>query len=492
MEEQASRYEAIIKSIKDQNVNATIRTIGYQNGKAALLYIQQLIDKVALSQQVIKPLTEQSQSTCYEAQHVLESIINVSACHLENDENQIENHLLAGMAVLIFTTDNQHIIINVKKVEQRSISTPELTYTLRGPKDSFTENLDTNLSLIRYRIKSSNLKIDMMNVGKRTKTDVAVLYFDDIANDTCVNEVKKRINQIDVDGILESGELQAFMLNNKRDLFPQMGLIERSDMASGALLEGKVVILVEGSGIALIVPEVFSEFLWSCEDCYDNKYVGLFMRLLRVLALFISFTISSIYVAIVAFHSDTLPSNYLIALAEMRAKVPFNALLEVLLIEIIIQFIRDALIRVPTKMGSAIGIVGAIIIGQAAISAGIFSPLLLIVLSTSLIASFLPSDYTLYNSFRVLKFLLIMASGTFGFFGFTLVLTLILANLVSINTFGVPYMAPFAPFNFKDALNSFIYNKSMAPHRPHYLRTKDRFRSNPVLQQLRKNKDESE
>ena len=483
------RYLGIIQRIKEQDIRATIRTVRTKGGKASLLFIEQLNDKAALSQHIVKPLTEHIIGNLT-AENVLEQIITASACYIESDETEIVTHLLAGMAVLILSSDDKHIVINVKKVEKRTVAKPELTYTLRGPKDCFTENLDTNLSLMRYRIKSSDLKIDMVQVGTRTRTNVAIMYFEDVANDTCVQEVKKRINKIDIDGIVESGELQAFMLNDKRDLFPQTGLVERSDMACGAILEGKVVVLVEGSGLALVAPKVFSEYIWTCEDFYDSKYLGFFMRLLRVLALFFSFTLSSAYVAIVSFHSDTLPSDYLIALAEMRAKVPFNALVEVLLIEIIIQFIRDALIRVPTKMGSAIGIVGAIIIGQAAISAGIFSPLLLIVLSVSLIASFLPSDYTLYNAFRVLKFGLIIASGTFGFYGFTLVLTLILANMVSINTFGVPYLAPFAPFNMHDATKSFFYSKSMAPRRPYYMKTKDKFRSNPLLQVLRKHQDE--
>jgi spore germination protein KA/spore germination protein len=218
-------------------------------------------------------------------------------------------------------------------------------------------------------------------------------------------------------------------------------------MACGALLEGKVVILLDGDPWALVAPKVFSEYLWACDDFYLNKITGTFLRILRVIALNLSFIVSAVYVAVVSYHNDVLPGPYMIAIAQARAKVPFNALLEVLIIENIAELIRESLIRVPTKIGTAIGIVGAIIIGQAAVAAGVFSPLLLIVVSLSLIASFVPSDYTLVDAFRVLKFVLILATGLFGFFGFTVVILFILSQLVSLNTFGVPYMAPLAPFN---------------------------------------------
>jgi spore germination protein KA/spore germination protein len=352
-------------------------------------------------------------------------------------------------------------------------------YTLRGPKDAFIEDVDSNLSLIRSRLKNENLRIDWQEVGQRTKTPVAVIYFEDIANNTCVSEIKKRIGAIDIDGLSSSGQLQDFLLNKNTNLFPQMGVTERSDMACGALLEGKVIVLMDGSCWALIGPKVFTEYLWASDDFYLNKFFGTFLRILRVIALNLSFIVSSLYVAVISFHQDVLPSNYVISIAQSRSQVPFNPLIEVILIELIAELIRESLIRVPTKIGTAIGIVGAIIIGQAAVAAGVFSPLLLIVVSLSLISSFVPADYTIINPFRVLKFILIIATGIFGFLGFTLVIMIILANLVSINTFGVPYMSPAAPFNLKDFLRSVLYSKTFAKTRPGFLRTKDKYRSKP-------------
>jgi spore germination protein KA/spore germination protein len=303
--------------------------------------------------------------------------------------------------VLLFSHSREYIVINLKLVEKRSTTEPAMMYTVRGPRDAFVENLDSNLSLIRYRLKSESVRIEMMEVGKRSRTEVAVIYLEDVANNTAVAEIKKRIGAIDADGLCSSGEQQSFLSNSKANLFPQMGIIDRSDMACGALLEGKVIVLMDGDPWALVAPKVFSEYLWSCDDYYLNAYVGTFLRILRVIALNLSFIVSALYVAIVSYHNDVLPGPYMIAIAQARAKVPFNALLEVLIIETIAELIRESLIRVPTKIGAAIGIVGAIIIGQAAVAAGVFSPLILIVISLSLIASFVPSDYTLVDAFRV-------------------------------------------------------------------------------------------
>lgn len=476
MQRHSKRYDQIIETIRGKNISCVQRTISLKAESISLFYIKELSDLTVISEFVIKPLISQNNEMQIGAMQASNNI-SASECTLDCDDQRIEQYILDGMTVVLFSSDSQYLVVNTKKIEKRNVSEPEATYTMRGPRDAFIENIETNLSLIRYRIKDAALRLDEMQAGTRTKTRIAVLYLEDVANQTCVSEIKKRISAINVDGLSSSGELQNFLLNKKNRLFPQMGVIERSDMACGALLEGKVVVIMDGSPWALVAPKVFSEFLWSCDDLYSSSLLGLFMKSLRVLALALSFVVSSVYVAIVSFHNDVLPASYMIAIAQSRAKVPFNALLEVLLIEIIGELIRESLVRVPKKIGTAIGIVGAIIIGQAAVAAGVFSPLILIVISLSLIASFVPSDHTIVDPFRILKFLLIIASGTFGFHGFTLVIVLILAQLVSINTFGVPYIAPAAPFNFKDLIESFFYYKPNSPLRPHYLRTKDNTRA---------------
>lgn len=471
-------FEGLTASIRNNGLDIAERTIPYMGGEVKLFYIYQLTDRGALSEHVIKPLILHCArgEARLTARMAADGIIYADCLRVESGQDKILDYILSGMTVMLFSTDGEYVVLNLKKVEKRPVDTPQLTYTIRGPQDCFTESLETNLSLLRYRVKDPKLCIRHLTVGRRTRTSVAVIYIQDIANDTAVNEVQKRIAGIDVDGIGESGELQSFMLNRDKVLFPQMGIMERSDMACHLLLEGKVVVLVEGSGVGIYAPKVFSEFFLSCDDRYDNKYFGVFARLLRYVSIFIGLTASSIYVAIVSFHTDVLPSDYAILLAQMRVNVPFSAMVGTLLLEFIMELLREALLRVPKQIGPAIGIVGAIVIGQAAIAAGFFSPVLLTIAAVSLLASFAIPDYTLVNAFRMFKFVLIMFAGSLGFFGITLILTAIASELVSLNTFGVPYMTPFAPFSRRDIARTVINSSDSDTRRPEYLNPKDLIR----------------
>lgn len=466
------------QTLEEESRGYMFRTIPFCDGVLKVFCVVQLIDRDLLTESVIKPLVLHCKTETINARIASQSVIFADDFKIEKDTAQINNHILNGMVVILFSNDNEYIVLNLKKVQHRGIPTPQLEYTIRGPQDCFTENLDTNLSLIRYRLKDKNAKFDFLEVGKRTKTKVAVIYVDDIVNPDVVQKIKSKISKIDVDGIEESGELQAFLLNSKFELFPNMGLVERSDLSCQCILEGKVFVMVDGSPIGLIAPKVFVEFLESSDDRYDNKFFGVMARMLRYLAIMLSFMSTSVLVAITSFNTDVLPSSYAILLAQMRENVPFSALIEALLVEIILELLREALTRIPSQIGTAIGIVGAIVIGEAAISAGLFSQLMLIVGSVSLLSSFAIPDYTIINAFRILKFMLILATGFFGFLGFTVFVLIVLMQLVSMESFGVPYMAPTAPFNLYDFVRTIIYNTTMSPKRHKYLKTQDKTRAN--------------
>ena len=471
-------FDKTVEDIMAHVSGLSKRVLSGTHGDIYILYIKQLTDREMLSKFIIKPLIEYSSvRKTMTAKELASGILYVDDLIDDHDASKISDYLLNGQTVLLFSWDEDYLAANIKKVESKSIDSPELNYTLCGPRDSFTENLDTNLSLVRYRIKDQKLKIQILLVGTRTKARVAVSYIEDIANQKIVDDIIQRITDLEIDGIVESGELQSLILNNKFNLFPQMGLIERSDMACGAMLEGKIVIIVEGSALALIAPKTFIEYLKSGDDIYDNKYLGLFMTILRSMALFLSFTLGALYIAIVSFHNDTLPSEYILTLAMLRANVPFNAFTGVLILEVIVEILRESLLRVPKQIGPAIGIVGAIIIGQAAIVSGVFSPLLLIIVSTSMLASFAIPDYTLMNPFRIIKFFMMILSAVFGLIGFAMGLCLIVTNVISSNSFGVAFAAPSAPFHFYDFIRSYFYSKSFSPQRPHYMDTKDKTRT---------------
>jgi len=466
--------EDLVQSLTSKKIDMLARSIPYMGGRAYVCYIGQLVDRQAISDLVIKPLLNHCAESkkAVTAAYAVDNLLYADECILEDDLNKIEYYVLNGQTVILFSTDSQYVIVNRKKVEKRNVTEPELMYTLRGPRDAFVEDLDTNLSLLRYRLKDGNLRIVKKQVGVRTKSAVAVVYIEDIANPKVVDKISKSIDGIQVDGIYESGELQQY-LKQPNSLFPRMGIIERSDMAVEELLEGKVLVMVDGSNTVLHAPKVFAEFLYACDDRYDNKFFGLFMRLIRYAAVFLSITLTSFYIALAEFHPDVMPASYIVTFAQMRARAPFSAFIAVLSVEFIVELMREALLRVPVKIGSAIAIVGAIIIGQAASTSGIYSPLLLILVSIGFLSTFAIPDITLAHPLRILKFLVIIMTGFLGFYGFALAITLILSLVVSIDSFGVPYMAPWAPFNSYDTMKTLLFSKRMSPKRQQYMRNKD-------------------
>ena len=478
MSDQENRYHQIITDVNQKYSGISHREIKNGCWEITVLFIKQLTDIVMLSNYIIRPIIENEAAFgSFNADGIASRIISSQVRISKVDENTIVESILNGMTVILLSWDDNYLSTNIKEVEKKSIDSPELAYTIRGPKDCFIENLDVNLSLIRYRIKDPELKVNILKVGKRTQTQVAVVYINDIANEKIVNDILQRINAINIDGIIESGELQS-MIQNPNSFFPQMGLVERSDMACGGLLEGKIVIITEGSGIALIAPKTFAGFLWSSDDSYDNRYLGILMKILRIFSLLISFTLGSLYIALTSFHTDILPADYILTLAKLRANVPFNAFTSIFLLEIVVEILREALLRVPKQIGSGIGIVGAIIIGQAAISSNVFDPLSLIAVSLSFLASFTLPDYTLMNPFRLLKFILMISTASLGLFGFTICFLVICSSILSTESFGVSYASPFAPLNRNESFKSIFYSKNSSSNRPAFLKTKDKDRGN--------------
>jgi len=486
------KYDQLIGNMRAEDMSLTTRTLTLGGSRVWVVYVKQLVDTQSLSQFVISPLIRHYENTLNypTAQKVADSIISAADCMVESDTSKVESHILNGMAVLLFGHDNEYAVVNLKQVQHRSVDTPSITYSMLGPKDSFVENLDVNLSLIRYRIKDPNLKIDMFELGKRTKTAFAAIYIKDIANEEVVNRVESKLSQIDTDAIWGTGDITN-ILSGKYSLFKTLRPTERSDMACEALMEGKIVLLGDGGTIAMITPFTYVETLISCDDRYDNQIFGVFARLVRYAALFTTLCATSIYVAIVTYHTDAVPGSYAILLAKMRQSVLFPALIEVLIVEFIVELIREALIRVPSKIGTAIGIVGAIIIGNAATAAGIFDALVLILVSASLLASFAMPDYASMHPIRLLKFFLILLTGILGFYGFVLGLSAILTNLVSMDSFGIPYLAPFAPFDKYDAKRAFLFSRKTSSLRMRFMKTKDDTRSrkgHEVKRKLNKSK----
>ena len=440
-----------------------------------VLFVPQLTDRAFLAQMVLQPIIKASEAITIDS--LLNRLLFIDDLTVQTDFNLIEEFVLNGQSVVIVPNSPEYLVIDTKKIERKGVSDPQVTFTLRGPKDSLNESLETNLSLLRYRIKDNRFKTENFKVGRRTKANVAMFYMQDVANDEVVGEIRKRISEIDVDGILESGELQQFLTKGKFQVFPQMGIIERSDMAAGAILEGKVVVIVEGSGFALVAPKVFIEYFSSDDDNYDNKFFGTYSKFIRYISLIVMVLLMPMYVAALTFKMQYFSPFNLDLVHELRKNVPFTPMIEALLAVFMIELLREGLLRVPRDLGSAIGIAAGVILGNAVIAGGLLSEFTLIIATLGLLMSFTPSDFTIMHPFRIFQPLMILLAGFFGFWGVgggALAIVLILAFHKSFN---VPFLAPIIPFYGKDFLKTYYYSKTDFEERPKFLKLKDRRRS---------------
>ncbi|WP_343749872.1 spore germination protein [Hathewaya limosa] len=453
-----------------------IREINKELKNFFVLYISQLSDHNALSEYIIKPII-QSRREEININEIYKSIILVHDLKKDNNENLIIDYVLKGFSVIINPMEEEYIVCNTKEIQKRAIESPQLQDGLRVPKDSFTENMDTNLSLIRYRIKDSNLRIKHFEIGIRTKTSVSLIYLQDVANDKIIEITEKKLNSIEVDGVLEGGYLQKFFKNKDLEFFPQTSLAERSDKASASILTGAACVLVEGSGLALIIPSTIGAFIDSGDDHYEPYYISVFNKLLRIGCIMLTLTAAPLYVAIVAYNSDVIPFKYILTLSYSRNFVPVNAFLEAFIMEIISKILVESSIRFPKKIGPAIGIVGAIVIGQAAVSAGLVSPLMVIIVALSTMASFVVPDYSLMDSINLLKFIILIITGMLGLYGFIIACSFIILALVSHNNFSIPYGSPFAPFNWIDFKDFFLSSIKMDKYRRLYIKPKNKRRT---------------
>lgn len=367
----------------------------------------------------------------------------------------ITNQILAGNTALLINGEKTALLLGAKGWESRAITEPDSEPVVRGPHEGFTEKMLTNTVLIRRRVKTSRLKIEIMKVGLLTKTEVGILYIDGIANMKVVDEVKKRLSRIDTDSILDSGYIEEFIQDEWLTPFPQVLSSERPDRAAAHLLEGNVVILVDTSPFCLIVPVTFFHFLFAAEDYYTGYIIASFVRLLRLAAVNIALLLPSVYIAVVTFHQEMIPTQLLINIANAREGVPFPAFVEAFIMEVTFELLREAGVRMPKTVGQAVSIVGALVIGQAAVQAGLISPAMVIVVSLTAIASFSIPNYSAAISLRLLRFPIMILAASLGLFGIMAGLLGLLIHLCSLRSFGVPYIAPIAPFTRSD-LKDFI------------------------------------
>lgn len=461
------KYNSLINSdIKIREFDLTARNKVY---KAFIVYIDGMSDSKSINRFILHPLMLKSRANTFDSsQEVVSTAVanNITIKRVKkfnlvdyiyscliplNDTKKtttfedIINAINFGECALFVDTIDTCFISDVKGFEKRNINTPSNEVVIRGSQEAFIESIRTNTSMIRRMVNNENLVIETSTVGTVSKTKCAICYIKDIANNNLVSEVKYRINNLDIDYIISSGQLEELIKENSKSSIPETLSTERPDTASTALLEGKVVAIVNGSPTAIIMPCTFFDFLTSPEDKNLNSNLANFLKLLRLLASLVSILLPGLYIAITNFHEELIPTELLFSIISSRQSVPISIELEIILMVIIFELIHEAGIRVPSPIGPTMSIVGALVLGEAAVSANIVSPISIIIVAITGLASFSTPNFLLEFHFRLLRFAFIFLGALLGFLGISIGLFIYFSVLSSLHSFGVPYLSPYIP-----------------------------------------------
>ncbi|MFC7391773.1 spore germination protein [Scopulibacillus cellulosilyticus] len=494
---------SLIEQITGKSSDVIIRrfTIGKQSAhKAAIVYIQGLVNDETINNFILKStMIETRKVDLPESENMADFLnvlkkhdLNVGEINEDKKFKTLMHSVLSGQTAIFVEGQNYALMMDTRMWQMRAIESPENETTIRGPREGFIETLVVNTSLIRRRLRDPDLRIRFHQLGERTQTDIAVVYIEGIANEEILEEINHRIDEIKTDGILESGYIEQFIEDSTWSPFPQIQSTERPDKTIGHLLEGKAIILTDGSPFALIAPTIFASFFQTPEDYYERVWITSFLRFIRLISVFFSLFAPSLYIAFSTFHPEMIPPNLLYAMAAGRSAVPFPTIIEAMIMEITIEILREASIRLPGKVGSTIGIVGALVVGEASVTAGLVSPLMVIVVSITAICSFTSPSYGGAIAIRLIRFPMMLIAAFLGLYGIMLFTLLIILHLSSLKSFGVPYFAPFSPLHLS-GLKDVIFRAPLTwmVKRPIFMKPLDKHRDQKDVKTNDKSKSES-
>ena len=429
--------------------------------KAAVFYFDGMTSSHVVHDNILQPLLLDAEIAWEDAENdadlkkyfsfVRQHLLPAGEITMVDDLQQGSLAMMNGDVLLLLDGCPQGFIVDAKGFPQRSVDNACNEIVLRGPQEAFTEALRVNTALIRRRLRTSQLKFEEKTLGRYTQTQVAMVYLEGVVNAHIIAEVQRRLDNIkDVDSILDGGCLEQYIEDSPFSIFPQLQYTERPDKVAASLLEGRVALIVDGSPDVLLLPLMFVQLLQSPEDYYNRVASGTFMRWIRYMGLLIATTFPSLYVAITSYHPEMLPLNLLLSIAAAREGVPFPAFVEALIMELAFELLREASIRLPGAIGNTIGIVGALVIGEAAVSAHLVAPQMLIVVAITAIGSFTVPSVEASYPIRLVRFPLMLLAAAFGLYGVMLGLLAVMIHLVHLRSFGFPYLEPLAPLKINE------------------------------------------
>lgn len=450
--------------------------------KAAVFMIDGLINNDAVNTNLLHPLMIECRKVPNSDKIKFESLKDISDAFLlsgelsdGSDYDEACACCLMGDAVLMVDGFAQFLNVNVKGYETRSITEPQTETVVRGPREGFTENLRTNTAMLRRKIKSKNLRMEMMKIGRKTHTSVCLTYLDNVANPELIKEVKKRLKTINTDAILSSGYIDEFIEDAPLSVFQTINYTEKPDVVAANLLEGRCALIIDGTPFVLTMPMLFVECFQSPEDYATRSYYSTFLRIIRSISFLLSIAAPAVYVALTSFHQELIPTQLLFTIAASTENTPFNSFVETTIMLIIFETIKEAGIRLPNAIGQTISVVGGLVMGQAAIEAGLVGAPVVVVIAFAAIASFLVPNIS--DATSLLRWYLLLLAALMGGFGIALGILTILFHLASLESFGSLYLYPYSPFDAEDMKDSAIRAKMWKMHtRPKALHPIDKVR----------------
>ncbi|KKM12204.1 hypothetical protein SY88_04690 [Clostridiales bacterium PH28_bin88] len=430
--------------------------------KAAVIFFEGLYDKKLVVDAILKPLILEAREALSDvwAKAPIRVIRERILCSVDVKEltewRQLIETVLDAEVVLLVDGSAVALALGASDWEDRPVMEPLTESTVRGPRHSFNETLRTNTALLRRAIKSPLLKMESLYIGRHTRTHVVLAYLERLADGDVLAEVHRRLDRIEIDGVLESGYLEELIEDNPYSPFPTVEVTERPDKVAAALLEGRIAIMTDGTPAVLLVPTLFIQFLQASEDYYVRYPASMILRGLRLLVLNFVLILPSLYIAVTTYHQEMLPTPLLISIAGAREGVPFPALVEAFTMELAFELLREAGLRLPRVVGQAVSIVGALVIGEAAVRAGLVGSAMVIVVAFTGIASFALPAYHMTTGVRLLRFPMMIMASILGFYGIMLMLLWILIHLMTMRSFGVPYLSPLGPSNYRELIRDVL------------------------------------
>lgn len=467
--------------IKDRNFK-----IAGTNVKAALLYIDNLVDEDMVMEHILRPLIIESTyvrklvaEVGVDFPNIADYMLSVGDIQEVQTFDEIVLGIMSGDTFLCIEGYTKGLLITARGYQGRTIGEPSTEPSTRGPQEAFVEILKKNIGLIRRRLRDPNLSIEVHKVGRRAKCDVAILYINGIVEQNIVDEVRNRIQALDIDGPVTAIQIGELISDRPNSIFPLFQPTERPDKIVSALYEARVAILMDGSPDAIIVPATLPILMQASDDYFENWVISSIIRISRYVAFFISSILPALYISTTSFHPGMLPTTLALSIATTRMGVPFPAIVEAIIMEFVLELLQEASIRLPKVIGETVSIVGGLVIGQAAVEAGIVSPIMVIIIAFTAVSSFVLPNYSLGLSTRIIRIPFMILAVTFGSFGISVGILWFLTYLCSLKSFGVSYMQSITPYRIRDWKDTII-RAPMQYHskRPEFLKPEDTQRHN--------------